>query len=47
MNMRRQILKAFFNGIKARKSAEHGEMRRPDVRGNKDGVRGGLQSDFQ
>ena len=31
MNMRRQILKAFFDGVKARKSSEEGEMGRPDM----------------
>ena len=47
MDMRRQIRKAFLHRVKAGKSAEHGKMRRPDMRWNKLRVRAGFQRQLQ
>ena len=47
MNLARQIRKAFFDGIESGKRAKEGEVRRPDMRRNEDGLRAGLQRDLQ
>ena len=47
VNTGRQILKAFFNRFKFGKCPEHGKMRRPDMRRNKDRLPAHLQRNFQ
>ena len=47
VDVRRQIAKARFDAVEPGKSAEHGEMGRPDMRGDELGFRTGLQRQFQ
>ena len=47
MDMAGQVAKAFPDGVKAGKGAEHGEMRGPDMGGDKLGLRAGSQSQLQ
>ena len=47
MDMTRQILKTFFDGIKPGKGSEQGKMRSPDMGGNKNRPGTGFQCDFQ
>ena len=47
MDMGREVGKAFFYGIKTRKGAEHREVRRPDMGGNKLCFRACLQGELQ
>ena len=47
MNVIREISKAFFNGVESRKRTKERKMRRPDMRGNKNGIRTSLQCNLQ
>lgn len=42
-----QVAKTFFHRVKAGKSPEHREMRRPDMGGDKYRLRAGIQRNFQ
>ena len=47
MNIGRHIPKARFHRIEAGKRAEHGKMRRPDMRGDEDRLRADIHRDLQ
>ncbi len=47
VNIGRKIPEAFLKGVKPGEGAEEGKVRRPDVGGDKDSVRAGLQGDLQ
>ena len=47
MDVRGQVVKAFLHAVKARECAEHGKVRRPDVRGDELRVRTGVQRQLE
>ena len=47
MNVRREVAEALLDGIEAGECAEEGEMGRPDMRGDEDGLGAGIQRDFE
>ena len=47
MDAGRQIFEAVFYGVKSGEGSEQGEMGRPDMGRNKDGLWAGLQRDLQ
>ncbi len=47
MNVTGEVAEAFLDGVKAREGPEQGKVRRPDVRGDEDGLRAGLKRHFE